>query len=179
MSTATAPTETAASLPARIGFSSLLLCTVLSTLVSLLVAGGSAVWVVRSGKLGTAPSATTAKAEIPVPSHVLALDPLIVNLMDGNGQSFLRAGVSLRIADEPKAKGEKAEEAKGDKVAAGPAAELRDTTLMVLSNQSADRLLAPGGRDLLKASLKDAFSKQNREVHVLDVYFTDFLVQRG
>ena len=56
---------------------------------------------------------------------------------------------------------------------------MRDTTLGVLGEQTSDALLAQGGLDALKKKLRETYALQNRETHVLDVYVTDFLVQRG
>ena len=185
MSTATPSPEAIAPPPqVRIGFTSILLCVLISSVVTLLIAGGAAVWVLRSGRLTASadPVKPAPKPDVPAPSHVLALEPLVVNLADANERSFLRADISLRIADEPKDKKEKPEEGKADKADKtenATAAELRDTTLMVLSGQSSEAVLAPGGRDALKAALKEAFARHDGKQHVLDVYFTEFLVQRG
>ena len=163
-------------------------------LSSVLAAGamlGAGVWLLHSGKLtppaaGTKAAAqnasaapeTSAKGEMP-PSKVLPLDPMVVNLADVGGRAYLRASISLRMAEEGVAKGEKAE-AKVDPVAAaGKAAPLRDTTLSVLSAQTSEGLLSAGGVANVKKQLRERYALDNPEVHVLDVYFTDFLVQRG
>ena len=114
----------------------------------------------------------------PPASHVLALEPMIVNLSDAGGRSYLRATVSLRIKDEPRIEDHK-DEKKDPKAVDGTAAALRDTTLTVLSRENADSLLAPDGRDALKAKLQQDFKLHNTETPVLEVYFMDFLVQRG
>ncbi len=171
----------------------ILIAVVLSTVVALAAVGGVGFWLIKSGKLSSvaaagAPAAGTAKAktaaeqepeELP-PSHVLALDPMVVNLSDSNGRSYLRASISLRIAESIPAKGEKKkEEGKADKPDPGVSAALRDTTLAVLGEQSSDALLANGGLEALKKKLRQTYALDNRETHVLDVYVTDFLVQRG
>jgi flagellar FliL protein len=102
---------------------------------------------------------------------------MIVNLSDASGHSYLRAAISLRIKGEPHAdeKGEK-KEAKAEEAVA---TSLRDTTLAVLSGESAESLLIAGGREALKAKLLQEFKLRNVDAVVLEVYFTEFLVQRG
>jgi flagellar FliL protein len=101
---------------------------------------------------------------------------MIVNLADG--RSYLRAGVSVRLRDQDKA-GRGNDAAKDSKGVDEASIALRDTTLTVLSAATADGLLAPGGRDALKKLLESAYKTHNEESHVMDVYFTEFLVQRG
>ncbi len=191
----TASTETTAPAPpaAKVGLVPILLAVVVSTTVALGAVGGVAFYLVKSGKLAPvsaagvptdkkkeAASTEQMPGELP-PSHVLALDPMVVNLSDPGGRGYLRASISLRIADEALAKGEKKKEEgkKEDKPDPGVSAALRDTTLAVLGEQTSDVLLQTGGLDTLKKKMRETYAIQNRETHVLDVYVTDFLVQRG
>jgi flagellar FliL protein len=154
----------------------------LSTTLALAVVGGGVGWLIKSGRLGGASAAMPAAAPIiviaPPASHVLALEPMIVNLSDPGGRSYLRASVSLRIRDQPKIDEQK-DEKKDPKALDGAAAALRDTTLAVLSSQGADSLTLPEGREALKLKLLRELKLHNTETPVLEVYFTDFLVQRG
>lgn len=173
----------------------MLLVCLLSTTLAAGAVLGAGFWLLRSGKLavaaapapaGQAPgksafTETTAEgkssAELPS-SKVLALDPMVVNLSDSGGRAYLRASISLRIAEEGEKKVEK--EGKPDPAAAaGKTAALRDTTLSVLGEQTSDGLLGSGGVGAVKKRLRERYALDNPEVHVLDVYFTDFLVQRG
>jgi flagellar FliL protein len=167
--------------PAKVGLTAILVPVLLSTVLALGAVGGGVFWLIKSGKLGGVSAASAAAPVVvvaPPATHVLALEPMIVNLADSGGRSYLRASVSLRIKDE--AKTEKKEEAPKDpKAADGAAAALRDTTLTVLSRESADGLLAPEGRESLKKTLEKEFKLRNTETPVVEVYFTDFLVQRG
>jgi flagellar FliL protein len=181
MSSPETPSNAAAPAPAKVGLTSILIPVLLSTVLTLGAVGGGVFWLIKSGKLGGV-SAASAPAPVivvaPPASHVLALEPMIVNLSDSGGRSYLRASISLRIKDEVKS--EKKEEAPKDpKAVDGAAAALRDTTLIVLSRESADGLLAPEGRETLKKVLEKEFKLHNTETPVLEVYFTDFLVQRG
>jgi flagellar protein FliL len=126
--------------------------------------------------------ASTQKIEtvVPVTTHAMVLEPLLVNLADGGGSSYLRVALTLRVAEvvdkkDSKAKGEKSKDDKGtdEDIAA-----VRDTVLSVLGRQTADDLLAADGKKHLKDELKAALAEHNGELKVMDVFFTDFLVQR-
>jgi len=165
---------------AKIGVGAVLVPVVLSTVLTLATVGGGVYYLVHSGKLGAAgiPAPVEApKASAPLASHVLAMEPMIVNLSDPGGRSYLRASISLRIQDED-AKDAKKEEKKDPKASDSTATELRDTTLAVLSSQTSEGMLAPEGRENLKHALEGEFKKRNPQIFVLEVYFTDFLVQR-
>ena len=172
------------SAPAKVGLTSILIPVLLSTVLTLGVVGGGVFWLVKSGKLGTHASAAPVEAASSaageqVPSHVLALEPMVVNLADSGGRSYLRTAVSLRLRDE-ELPGKKKEEAPKDpKAVDGAAAALRDTTLIVLSRESADSLLEADGREMLKKKLDEQYKLHNTDTRVLEIYFTDFLVQRG
>lgn len=161
-----------------IGMGTILIPVLLSTVLSLGVVGGGGYYLIHSGKLGGSSQATAVPVIVvsQVPSHVLALEPMIVNLSDDGAHAYLRASISLRIKDAAKS------EAKEEKKEAGAvdptATELRDTTLAVLSRQTSENLLQPSGRDKLKETLQQEYKQRLTEVSVLDVYFTDFLVQR-
>ncbi len=182
--------------PAKVGLLPILIAVLLAVVVALGAVVGVGFWFVHSGRLAklmpAAPGgaavaekahpAETAPDDLP-PTHVLALEPLVVNLSDPGGRAYLRATISLRLQDEPKSEGKKAEKpeggAKGEKVETPANLSLRDTTLAVLSSQTSEQLLAAGGIDALKKHLRQVYALQNVDQHVIDVYVTDFLVQRG
>lgn len=163
----------------------ILAAAVISTLLALAVVAGGVFWLLHTGMLGAGSSAEKSgqpESAAALPSHVLALEPIIVNLSGDDGHSYLRAEISLRIADEPPAKGAKPEtkEAKALSTKDSAAiAVLRDATLQVLSQQTPDALLSTTGKQQLKQHLQAAYASADKGTHVLDVYFTDFLVQRG
>jgi flagellar FliL protein len=122
-------------------------------------------------------SAVKAEQTMPTTTHMVVLEPLLVNLADAGSTSYVRVALTLRVADAATKKGAKPNEEKkddGDDIVAA----VRDTTLMVLGRQTADRLLAPDGKDQLKVELKLALAKHNTDLKVTDIFFTDFLVQR-
>jgi flagellar FliL protein len=147
-------------------------------LIAALGVGGVVYYLARTGKLPLQRSAAV-KAEQPVPitTHAIVLEPLLVNLADAGGSSYLRVTLTLRVADEAGKKDAKPKEEKskdGDEAVAA----IRDTTLMVLGRQTADGLLAADGKEQLKAELKSALAKHNSDLKVTDIFITDFLVQR-
>jgi flagellar protein FliL len=150
-------------------------------LVAGLGVGGVVFYLVRTGRLlGRESVAHGTEIAIPVATHSMVLDPLLVNLADVGGNSYLRVAMTLRVADatEGKAAKPKDEKPKEDKENNGDMAAVRDTMLTVLGRQTSDRLLATDGKEQLKVELKAALAEHNADLKVMDVFFTDFLVQR-
>jgi flagellar FliL protein len=167
--------------PAKSPVVPLLIAVVIGVVIAALGVGGVVYYLAHTGRLpmhGT----TVQKTEIalPVTTHAMVLDPLLVNLADAGGSAYLRVSLTLRVADVVDKKGAKAKEekSKDDKSADDAGAAVRDTVLTVLGRQTADGLLAADGKDHLKAELKAALAEHNVDLKVMDVFFTDFLVQR-
>ena len=159
----------------------MIVAIVAAVILSIVAIGGTVVYLIRSGRLPVQKTITVeAKAPPPGPSaptHTMALDSIVANLSDTNGAAYLKMGLMLKIADEPVKKGAKAEE----KPKAGMSddeAGARDTVLMVVGHQNAEGLLAPDGKEHLKDEIKKALGEHNPELKVMDIHFTDFLVQR-
>jgi flagellar protein FliL len=181
---AAAPSNVSSASPpdaAKFPIAHLFIAIVVGVLISTLGIGIAAYWLARTGRL-TLQGGTTHKTESvgPRATHALALEPVLVNLADPGGSSYLRVALTLRVADVEEGKDVKAKEEKPreDKAASDAVASVRDTTLMVLGRQTADGLLAADGKEHLKADLKKAFAEHNADLKVMDVFFTDFLVQR-
>ena len=106
------------------------------------------------------------EAEEAEPGMVLAFEPLVVNLADGNGTRFLRVTVQLVVGGE-----EDEELAKN----AAVKARLRAQMLDLFSQQTSEQLVTPEG----KAAVKDAINEEATKVldphEVSDVLFTVFL----
>ena len=150
-------------------------------LIAALGIGGVVYYLARTGRLPMQTAAAQkTEAPAPVATHAMMLEPLLVNLADAGGSSYLRVALTLRVADVADKKGAKAKEekSKDDKGADDAVAAVRDTVLTVLGRQTADDLLAVDGKEHLKAALKAALAEHNADVKVTDVFFTDFLVQR-
>jgi len=159
----------------------LLIAVVVGVLVAGLGVGGVVYYLVRTGRLpGRDISTHKTEVAVAVATHSMVLEPLLVNLADAGGSSYLRVAMTLRVADATESKGAKPKEAKPkeDKENSADMAAVRDTMLTVLGRQTADRLLASDGKEHLKTELKAALAEHNADLKVMDVFFTDFLVQR-
>ncbi len=152
-----------------------------SVAVATLGVGGGVYYLARSGRLSSAGNVTR-KAEVvaSATTHVLVLEPLLVNLADADGSSYLRISLMLRVVDAPdkKAAAPKEEKGKDEKGMNEAVAPVRDTLLAVLGRQTSNGLLAADGKERLKTAMKVALAERNPDLKVADVYFTDFLVQR-
>ncbi len=163
--------------PMKLPMAPLLIAVVLGVVIAVSAVGGGMYFLLRSGKL---PIQTMAASAVPtaasVKTHTVTLEPLLVNLGDSSGGAYLRVALTLEVADLAGTKEEKSSETKGiDKDAN---AGIRDTVLTVLGRQASNTLLSSYGKDQLKQELKTAISEHNPEIKVIDVFFTEFLVQR-
>jgi flagellar protein FliL len=180
---AVAPITSAVPPPDAVKFPivSLFIAVVVGVVIAASGVGGAVYYLVRTGRLPIQQGATRRTVTVgPGTTHAMALEPLLVNLTDGGGSSYLRIAMTLRVADVPEGKDSKAKEdkPKEDKFTNDAVASVRDTTLTVLGRQTADSLLAVDGKERLKTDLKKAFAEHNADLKVMDVFFTDFLVQR-
>ncbi len=158
----------------------LLIAVVAGVVIAAAGVGGVAYYLARTGRLPLqGGAAQKPEVVLPVTTHAMVLEPMLVNLADAGGSSYLRVALTLRVRDavdkrDAKAKDEKGKDDKGvDDVAA-----VRDTVLTVLGRQSADGLLAVDGKEHLKTALKTELAEHNADLKVTNVFFTDFLVQR-
>lgn len=159
----------------------LLLAMIVAVAVAVAGAGGVVMWLAKSGRLPAAgtPKVEAAKVDAPK-THLVALEPLIVNLADEGGRSYLRVAMTLKVQDPEPVKGEKAKEeapAKGKPVNELEAAE-RDIALTVVGRETSLELLTMDGKETLKDRLRVAMSQKLSDARVMDVMFTEFLVQR-
>jgi flagellar FliL protein len=168
--------------PAKMPLVPLILAMVTAVFVSVASMGGAMFYLVHSGRLpiqkGLLVEAKPSASAPPPAAHSMVLESMVANLMDAGGATYLKMALTLRIADDPLAKGAAAKEEKPGKGISDSEAAVRDTVLTVVGRQTADELLAPGGKEHLKSQLKAALAERNPELKVMDLYFTDFLVQR-
>ncbi|MBS1798846.1 MAG: flagellar basal body-associated FliL family protein [Acidobacteria bacterium] len=174
---ATTPTVTQTN-PAESGklpLASLIIAVALGVIVSVAAVGGAGYYLIHSGKLRlqTAPPAQSAAAPASTKTHAVMLEPMVVNLADSAAGSYLRISMTLNVGDPADAP---AKEEKNISKEADSA--LRDTALTVLGKQTSEGLLAADGKERLKTELKAAFVEHNPEIKVMDLYITEFLVQR-
>jgi flagellar protein FliL len=167
--------------PAKVPVVPVLIAVVVGVVIAALGVGGIVYYLARTGRLPMQEGATQKTgAVVPIGTHAMALEPLLVNLADAGGNSYLRLALTLRVADVADKKGAKSkdEKSKADKDTDDAIAAVRDTVLTVLGRQTADGLLGADGKEHLKAELKTALVEHNTDLKVTDVFFTDFLVQR-
>ena len=156
-------------------------------LVLLLAGGGAGGWwywtqraeaadAAEAGQAGD--EAKARKKSAPHETAAVPLDPFLVNLADPNGSRFLRVTLQL-VIDDPKLAA--ALTAKGGHGGSGThdleKVRLRSAVLELLTTQTADRLVTPDGKDELKKAIAARASGVLGEAEVVDVLFTDFVVQ--
>lgn len=138
--------------------------------------GGALYYLARSGRLSLHKGAVSKSvSNVDIRTHLLALDPLLVNLADPDGSTYARLSITLEVEGSATAEGSKKS---GDKGGDDEVAAVRDTALTVLGQQTANDLLAAHGKEDLKAELLKAFNQNNPGIKVRKILFTDFLVQR-
>ena len=113
--------------------------------------------------------ATEAEALDPSDSGVLVMDPFLVNLSDQDAPRFLRATLRLVVADR-----EHAEHLAEDEVAK---ARVRSAILELLTTQKSTDLVTPEGKAALKKGIVGATGAILTEAKVVDVLFSEFVVQ--
>lgn len=166
--------------PVKVPMMPVLMAVVAGVVVATSAVGGVLFYLLRSGKVpihATVAPAAPAPA-VPEKTHMVVLEPLLVNLADASGSAYLRAGLTLQVADpvEENGKKGKAEEAKPADKEANVA--VRDTALNILGRATSEQLLSPEGKEQLKKQLKAALAEHNPDIKVVDLFFTEFLVQR-
>jgi flagellar FliL protein len=180
-STSSLPASAPAPAEAKFPVITMLLAVVAGAVIAALGVGGAVYYLAKTGRLAVqGKTAQKTEALVPIATRALPLEPLLVNLADAGGSSYVRVALTLRVSDaddmkDVKGKGEKGKEDKG---ADESVSAVRDTVLTVLGQQTADGLLAADGKERLKTDLKAALAKHNTDLKVMDVFFTDFLVQR-
>ncbi|MGH9396919.1 MAG: flagellar basal body-associated FliL family protein [Terriglobia bacterium] len=105
------------------------------------------------------------------PVATLRLDTFVVNLADADHNSFLRVDITLGL-DKPMPQA--SEGAKDSPLTP----EIRDAILDALTTWPSSDLLAVGGKTKLKAQLLTVLQKRIPQLGVVDIYFTDFLIQQ-
>ena len=159
----------------------LMISVVAAVVIAVGAVGGAGFWLVHSGRLPVVQGATKTVVleKVKATTKLVPLEPLLVNLADEGGRSYLRVAITFRVEDTPAAgarhREEKAE--KGTPVNENEAA-MRDAALTVLGKQTGAALLEPDGKETLKADLKKQMKDSVPELKVVDVLFTEFLVQR-
>ena len=131
--------------------------------VVLLLAGGGG-WYFFLRAKPVAAKAVVAKAE-----GVVQFEPFVVNLADAGGARFLRVTLQLAVPTE----------ADATKVQDGAVLfkRLRSALLELLAQQTSEALVTDAGKQALKKAILERASKVLGEIHVSDVFFSEFVVQ--
>ncbi|HUZ04481.1 MAG TPA: flagellar basal body-associated FliL family protein [Acidobacteriaceae bacterium] len=119
----------------------------------------------------------TSKLAAPVATVELPLEPFVVNLADAGGHSYARIGLTLRLAAPAGAKDKDASSKDGADGTGDLRDIARDTIISVLNQQQSADLLMVGGKDHLKQLLRQSMTARDPRLQVVDIYFTEFLVQ--
>ena len=155
------PTPTPAAAPAADKKAKKPLVPILAGVLVLAVAGGGGFWYMRR---------TPAVVVEKMPERgILAFEPFVVNLADPNASRFLRTTVQLVVNSEADA-----EHIKKTPVVLMRA---RGAILELLTVQTADALVTPGGKIELKKAIAEHVGEALEHVKVVDVLFSDFVVQ--
>jgi flagellar FliL protein len=142
---------------------------------------GFGYYLLRTGRLEATNRITQRVPDNPsATTHVMVLDPLLANLADPDGSGYVRVSLTLSVENAGYKNGAKAktEGGKDEEESSKLMAEARDTVLTILGRQTADQLLANGGKERLKAQLKAGLAERDPDLKIVDIFFTDFLVQR-
>ena len=112
------------------------------------------------------------RSKKPKVKSVVHLESFVVNLSGPDETGYLRVGIDLGCEGEES--GGEGEKKKDD----GAMAMIRDTVLTVLGRSKASDLLTPEGKEKLKKDLLDALDERVPDLGVLEIYFTEFIVQK-
>lgn len=102
-------------------------------------------------------------------SAVLQLDPFVVNLADQDAARYLRIKISLLVDDKSKVAQIAANQPLQQKV--------RDVILQSLTAKTSQELINEEGKNKLRHELEDKVALYFREPKVVDVMFTEFVIQ--
>ncbi len=156
-----APAAPAAAPPKRGGALKLIMLVALP----LTILGGGGAWWFLGGS-----TATAAAEEVRLEERgIVSLETFLVNLSDPGGNRFLKLSLQLVFASEP--------EAKHVEDNAALMSHARSAILELLTEQNAQALVTSAGKQQLKESLKTRLSTVLTKQKVLDVLFSEFVVQ--
>ena len=114
-------------------------------------------------------AAPAAKQVSPKERGLVSFDPFVANLADEGGRRFVRVTVQLVVADAMQAA--EMEEIPVLKMQA------RAIILELLGTQLADSLVTPEGKVALRQAIAERVAEALHEIEVVDVLFSDFVVQ--
>jgi flagellar FliL protein len=138
---------------------------ILLILIGVIVLGGGA-----GGAWWWMHRAEAAPQEVPLASRgLLPFEPFLVNLSDAGGQRFLKVNLQLVL-------GSAADAAEVQEVPV-VLSRVRSDILELLTEQSASALVTPEGKLALKTAIKARATDALEHTEVVDVLFSEFVVQ--
>jgi flagellar FliL protein len=102
-------------------------------------------------------------------SGIINFEPFLVNLADQDGFRYLR--VTMRVAVTSRMKADQI--GSTDTVVS----KMRDVILNILATKTSNEIITSPGKQKLKAEIKESLNSFLPEKPVMDIYFTDFVVQ--
>ncbi len=138
----------------------------LAAVIVLAGVAGGAYWFAKQGQ----PVEAAEKPAPPPPKRgVVPFEPFTVNLADPGARRFLRATVQVLVGSP--------EMAKEMEESAAEVAQARAIILDLLTQQKADALVTPEGKAELRKALTEHLAHDLHGIEVIDVLFSDFVVQ--
>ena len=136
--------------------------------VVLALAGGGYYWKTTAAAAEDTHEADS-KAVSPKERGLVSFEPFVANLADEGGQRFVRATVQLIVGDAHMA----------TEMTETPVLTMqaRAIILELLATQLADTLVTPEGKVVLRQAIAERIAETLHEVEVVDVLFSDFVVQ--
>jgi len=164
--------ETTAAVPAPKGKKSVLVIGLAAVLVLGGIGGGAFWWTNRAqaAEPGASTHAAAAADHADSKNHgIVVFDPFVVNLADAGVSRFLRVKVQLVVSGVAKA-----EEMTKSAVDQSRA---RSLILELLTTQTSDVLVTPDGKAALKKAIAEQVGHALSHIEIVDVLFSDFVVQ--
>jgi flagellar basal body-associated protein FliL len=136
---------------------------------------------------GSAPAATQAPAAVePGQGLMVNMSSKIVNLADPSGRKYIKVTIALEFTPEAvETKGKKSGEEGSATATPGPQLArifammpmLDDLVITTLSTKTYEELYTADGKEALRKELLQKIDQRLPDLHILSVYFTEFVVQ--
>ena len=146
--------------------SKLKLIIIIAVVVVLLAGGGGAAYFFFFKAKAVTGEKKSAAQEKPQVSVFWPLDPFIVNLIDNEGERYLKVVMQLELSDKIMLEEMKLLSPK-----------LRDTILDLLSSKTYKEMIDPYGKQRLRDEIAMRMNMNVKTGKVLKVYFTEFVIQ--